>query len=292
MIPDESNYNSENQEYSRHSLRRKKRERMLRKQRKKLKRLKSFLRFILFLAILALGYFLVKLPGWYLAQNTFSNPNPEIIQLSNVKLVPPKVVYNQLKNIQVSKLPIFLVSVKPIKKELFKIPVFKNIYVRRYGFPARLEIIVKERVPAAVIKTDLKSKPIAFVTTDGILVTNRNFMGLVETKSVVKILANNPKIGTEWNVKRIEYIEKIVKSVEAYSSENVEYIDMRNPNDVYVRIDSTMVRLGLPDSTVFERIKRLYTILPKIDEVEGTIQYIDLSWDKVNYLKMKKSEPE
>jgi cell division septal protein FtsQ len=180
--------------------------------------------------------------------------------------------------------------VDPIKKELLKIPVFKNVYVRRYAFPARVDIILKERIPAAVIKIDLKAKPIAFVTTDGVLITNKNYMALSETKSAIKILVANPKIEKDWTVKRVEHIEKIVRTVEAYSSEKVHYIDMRNPNDVFVRIDSTNIRLGLLDSTVFDRIKRIYTILPQIDEVEGTIKYVDLSWDKVNYFKLQKTE--
>ena len=68
---------------------------------------------------------------------------------------------------------------------------------------------------------------------------------------------------------------------------------MNDPNDAYVKIETTNIRLGVLDSTVFERIKRIYTILPQIDGVEGTIKYIDLSWDKVNYLKMqdKKNKP-
>ena len=61
---------------------------------------------------------------------------------------------------------------------------------------------------------------------------------------------------------------------------------MRRPNDVYIAIESTNIRLGVLDSTVFERIKRINAILPKIDDVEGQVKYIDLSWDKVNYIKL------
>ena len=50
----------------------------------------------------------------------------------------------------------------------------------------------------------------------------------------------------------------------------------------------TSIRLGALDSTVFERIKRIYTILPQIKDMDSRIKYIDLSWDKVNYLKLKK----
>ena len=91
-------------------------------------------------------------------------------------------------------------------------------------------------------------------------------------------------------LKKYQEIEKIVQSVETYSNEKVEYIDMRKPNDVYVKIQTTSIRLGILDNTVFERIKRIYTILPQISEVNNKIKYIDLSWDRVNYLKLQKSK--
>jgi len=65
---------------------------------------------------------------------------------------------------------------------------------------------------------------------------------------------------------------------------------MRNPLDVYVKIKTTSVRLGVLDSSVFDRIKRIYTILPQIHEVHEKIKYIDLSWDNVNYLKLQQKD--
>ena len=82
-------------------------------------------------------------------------------------------------------------------------------------------------------------------------------------------------------------MQKIANSVENYSGEKVEYIDYRKTNDVYIKIKSSNIRLGALDSTVFERIKRIYTILPQITNLKGKIRYIDLSWDKVNYIKLK-----
>ena len=113
-------------------------------------------------------------------------------------------------------------------------------------------------------------------------------MGLSNSKSLLTILTTSSKLDKNWTVKRVNYIEKIVKAIETYSGEKVSYIDMRNPNDVYVKIEKTSIRLGALDSTVFERIKRIYTILPQIKDMDSRIKYIDLSWDKVNYLKLKK----
>ena len=271
-----------------HSVKHKQTERKIRKKRKKLNRLKSFLRSVLLIVLLFVIYEFVKLPQWYLPQDVFKKFDSNKIEIVNNNIVPDAVVYSSLKNIYVPKLPIFLMSVKPIKKELFKIPVIKNIYVRRYGFPARIQIILRERIPVAVIKTDLNAKPVAFFTSDGILIANKNYMGLSNSKSLLTILTTSSKLDKNWTVKRVNYIEKIVKAIETYSGEKVSYIDMRNPNDVYVKIENTSIRLGALDSTVFERIKRIYTILPQIKDMDSRIKYIDLSWDKVNYLKLKK----
>ena len=275
---------------AKHSLKRKRIERKIRKKRKKVKELKSFLRFISLILVVFLAYHFMKLPQWYLPKDTFSDQTGKNIEIINNDIIPDYVIRQSLKNLYVPKLPIFLIKVKPIKKELFKIPVIKNIYVRRYGCPARIQIIIRERQPIALIKTDLKAKPVAFFTADGILITHKNYMNLGNSKSALKILTNKPQLGKEWTVKKVQEVEKIVKAVETYSNEKVEYIDLRNPNDVYVKIQTTSIRLGQLDSTVFERIKRIYTILPQIEEVDSQIKYIDLSWDKVNYLKLKKTD--
>lgn len=286
MIENEDNNLSENiTENVKTSVKHKQKERHVRKKRKKQKRNQSVLRLLLILLLCFSGYKFFMLRGWYLPENAYSNPNTQIVEIVNNKIIPSKIIYDSIKNVNVSKLPIFLTSVKPLQHELYKIPVVKNIYIRRYGFPARIQVIIRERIPLAVIKKDLQSKPDAFFTVDGIAVVNKNYMNLAQTPESIKILANYNK---DWNFEKIKEIEKIVKSVEHYSKENVEYIDMRNPNDVYVKIQTTNIRLGVLDSTVLERIKRIYTILPHINEVDGQIKYIDLSWDKVNYLKMNK----
>ncbi len=275
---------------AKHSVKHKRLERKIRKKRKRVNRLKGFLRFVVTILLLYGAYHFFKLPQWYLPQDAFTKKDGKTVEIINNSIVPTSIIYEELQDVKVPRIPIFLMSVRPIKKEIFKIPVVKYIYVRRYGFPARIQIIIRERVPVAVIKTDLKSKPVAFFTADGVLVSNKNYMGLSETKSALKILTNSPKIDGFWTVKKVEEISNIVKAVESYSGQKVEYVDMKNPNDVYVKIQTTSIRLGMLDSTVYERIKRIYTILPQIGDMGNQAKYIDLSWDKVNYLKLKKNK--
>lgn len=274
-------------EIGKHSVHIKQKERRLRKKMKKLSRLKTFLRFVLFCTLISSIYFFVTLPGWYLNENTFSKPDVNAVEILNNKLIPTNIIYNSLRQIRVFHIPIFAMPVTPIKHELYKIPAVKSVYVRRYGFPARIKIIIRERTPMAVIKTDMNKLPVAFVTTDDVMVTNKNFMHLAESDSTLKILVKNPEFRKDWTVERVNYINKIAKEIETYSNEKVQYVDMRNSNDVYVKINSTNIRLGVLDSSVFERIKRIYTILPKLNSVDGEVKYIDLSWDKVNYFKLQ-----
>ena len=290
---DYSNINNRQEdEYKmvKHSVRHKQKERVIRKKRKKVNRLKSFARLATFLAVIFCAYKFLTLSGWYLPQNTFKNPTEERIQIVNNKIVPTYILNQTIKDVKVSPLPIFMMKSKPVKKALYGLPTTKKVYVRRYGFPARIQIIMREREPLAIIKTDLSAKPSAFFTTDGILIMNKNYMNLNGYSDVLNIITTSQNIKKEINTEKIREIEEIVKYVETYSNEKVEYIDMRIPNDVYVKIKTTSIRLGTIDSTIEERIKRIYTILPQLSKVNSEIQYIDLSWDKVNYLKLKKNK--
>ena len=241
-----------------HSVKHKQTERKIRKKRKKINRLKAFLRFGVLLLLIFLTYNFFKLSGWYLPKDTFLNPAKGRVQIVNNKIIPDYIINKSIKDLSVPHLPIFMMSVDPIKKEIYQIPVIKNVYIRRYGFPARVQIIINERIPIAIIKTDLKAKPAAFFTTDGVLITNKHYMNIPDDTSVLKILTTPYGLKKEISVNRVQEIEKIVKAVETYSNEKVEYIDIRKPNDVFVKIKTTSLRLGTLDNSVYERIKRIY----------------------------------
>lgn len=300
MIPEDDKNELKSSTYSdqiedaaqigRHSVHMNQKERLLRKKKKKRSRVKMLLRLLLFIILISGIYFFVTLPGWYLKSDTFSKPDGKTVEIVNNNIVPLNILYNSLRDLRVYNIPIFIMPVYPIKHELYKIPAIKSVYVRRYGFPARIQIIVRERIPMAVIKPDLNQIPVAFATTDNVIVTNKNFMHFAESDATLKILTKNPEFRKDWTIEKIQYIDKIAKAVETYSKEKVEYVDMRNPNDVYIKIQSTNIRLGVLDSSVFERIKRIGTILPELNKVDEKIKYVDLSWDKVNYLKIQSDE--
>jgi len=285
---DKRKYNAQQEDFYsiKNSVRYKKRERKIRKKRKKLTQLKSFLRFVTAVMLILLSYLIIKMPQWYLSPDAFKYPE-RTVEIANNKIIPDYVIYNSIRGLEVPKLPIFLVKTQPLLQQIYKIPVIKKVYIRRYGFPARFQIIVRERTPMAIIKTDLKNPPAAFFTSDGVLITNKSYMNIPD-ENILQIITTPQGLKNEITVKKIQEIERVVKAVETYSNEKVEYIDIRKANDVFVKIHTINIRLGVLDSTVYERIKRIYTILPQISNVDSRIQYIDLSWDKVNYLKLQK----
>ena len=123
---------------------------------------------------------------------------------------------------------------------------------------------------------------------DGTLI-GHEFMPLDPSIKTIKVLSygNKGDDYKKWDINKINEIEQIAKYVSVYSKEPVEYIDMRNPYDVYVKIKTVNIRLGKLDAGVYERIKRIPSILPQVKLVDAKVKYLDLSWEKVNYLKLE-----
>lgn len=271
-----------------HLVKKKRRERLVRKGRMKQERFRAFMRFILsIIFILGLGYAL-KSHGWFMDKNSFNYVGGRSVEIINNKIVPSHKILVLLKNSNVPNVPIYMAKTDSIKKELMKLAPIENVYIRRYAFPARIQIILRERIPVITISPDIKIAPVAFFTTDGKLI-GREFLPLDKSFKTILVLSYGNKGDDyhKWDLNKIHEIEKIAKHVESYSGESVEYIDLRNPNDVFVKIKTVNIRLGQLDENVFKRIERIPSLLPQVKLVDSKIKYLDLKWDKVNYLKLE-----
>lgn len=271
-----------------HLVKKKRRERLVRKGRMKQERFRAFVRFFLSLFfIFGLGYAL-KCNGWYMDKNAFNYVGGNSVEIINNNIVPSHKILALLKRSNVPNVPIYMARTGAIKKNLMKLSPVEDVYIRRYAFPARIQIILKERIPAMLIAPDEKSQPVAFFTTDGKLI-GKEFLPLKHQYNTIKVLSYGNKGDDyhKWDLNKIHELEKIKNYVETYSKESVEYIDLRNPNDVYVKIKSVNIRLGRLDDSVFKRIERIPSILPQVKMVDSKVKYLDLSWEKVNYLKLQ-----
>ena len=271
-----------------HLVKKKRRERIVRKGRMKQERFRAFVRFFLTVGMLLGLVYALKLGGWYMNADAFNKADGASVQIINNKIVTSAKIMTLLKNSDVPNVPLYMAKTSSIKKELLQLKPIENVYIRRYAFPARIQIIVRERIPVIMISPDEKLVPVAFFTTDGTLI-GHEYLPFKAQYKTIKVLSygNKGDDYRKWDLAKIKEIQKIVKYVETYSKEQVEYVDFRNPNDVYVKIKTVNIRLGKLDDEVYKRIERIPSILPQVKPVEKKVKYLDLSWDKVNYLKLK-----
>lgn len=284
---DDDDVQTVNHYYTHRRLQKNQMERKVRQSAMWLGRFRIIARLIITLLMLFVGYKLLKLHQWYLDEdifNSLSNPNLEIL---NNKIVPSYKILAALRRTDVPHIPIYRLHTDSIRQNILQLEPLEDVYIRRFWFPARLQIIVEERVPLLTISPNIKTPPVAFFATGGKLI-GRDYLPLDKSFKTILVLTYGAR-GDDyrtWNNEKVQFIARIAKAVEANSKEKVEYIDLRLPRDVYVKVKTANIRLGQLDDTVFDRINRIPTILPQVKMLDKKIKYIDLRWKDANYIKL------
>ena len=225
------------------------------------------------------------MPQWRLPANAFDTLNSPSLEIVNNNIVPEQKILSALRRNQVPTDPLFLVDTEYLKKSITQLEPVQDVYIRRFWFPARLQIIIIERTPIVTISPKEDVAPIAFFSSDGKLI-GREYMPLDEDYETVLVLTyGSGDDYRNWDVQKVKNFKKLADLIEAETGEDVEYIDYRNPKDVYVKIQTTSVRLGSLNPSVFEKIGRLPTLLPQVKMINKKVKYIDLRWDS-NYIKL------
>ena len=219
-----------------------------------------------------------------MSPKAFDSADSPYLEITNNKIVPTYYIIAALRKSEVPKVPIYMYNTDEIEENLKSLPPVENVYIRRFWFPARLQIIIQEDTPSITIAPDEKVEPIAFFTKTGKLI-GRDFLPLDKSFKTIKVLTYGTK-GDDyrhWNTQKIEQIEKLAKTVISGTKVPLEYIDLRTPNDVYIQLKDIRIRLGELDDTATERVKRLPSIMPQVQTLDKKIKYIDLRWKEKNF---------
>ena len=260
-------------------------QRKIRQSQRRLNRLRAFWKFFLVVSLTALGFFILKMPQWRLHTNAFDSLSSPALEIVNNKIVPSQKILSALRRNQVPLQPIFLVKTDNLKKSIKQLEPVRDVYIRRFWFPARLQIIVIERTPAITISPDIDVPPIAFFSTDGKLI-GREYMSRIDDYNTVKVITyGSGDDYRNWDRTKVNNFKKLAATVEMDSGEEVEYIDYRNPKDVYVKIPTVNIRLGSFNAGTFDKIHRIPSLLPQVKMLNKKVKYIDLRWD-TNYIKL------
>lgn len=266
-------------------LHRKKQKQLMRKVRKsshKVRTLLVFSRLLLFVLLIALIYFILNLKYWRLNPKAFSSLGNTSIKIENNYIATSDRILKAVQENPVPTCPIFLMNTDNIKDSILKIPPIQNVYIKRFWLPARIEILVQEREPAITIAPNENVPPIAFYTKDGTLI-GRAYLPLNPSFKTVKVLTYGTYAGSgKMDAEKIKFITTIARDIEQAAKEPVQYIDWRNPDDIYVKIPTVKIKLGsispltYPDT--LKKINGLPAILPKVREVDKKVKYLDLRW--------------
>lgn len=266
-------------------LKQAKMQRQIRRSQQRLRRFRALYRMFLVLGMIFLIFFILKMPQWRLHSNAFDRLDSPVLEIVNNRIVPSQKILFALRRNQVPLKPIFLVKTDNLKKSITQLEPIQTVYIRRFWFPARLQIIIIERTPVITISPSPEVPPIAFFSSDGKLI-GREYMPLSDDYNTVLVVTyGSGDDYRNWDSAKVNNFKKIANHIEAETGEKVEFIDYRNPKDVYVKIPTANIRLGSLNPSVYEKIERLPTLLPQVKMLNKKVKYIDLRWDS-NYIKL------
>ena len=275
-----------NHKYTRQRRKQQKRlQRQVKKSRRRLNRLRLIWKLFVLCLLTFLCFYILKMPQWRLHTNAFDSLKSPALEIVNNKIVPSQKVLSALRRNRVSTKPIFLVKTDNLKESIMQLEPVQDVYIRRFWYPARLKIIIVERVPALTISPDIEVPPIAFFSSDGKLI-GRDYMPLPDDYKTISIITYG--VGDDyrnWDKTKVNNFKKLAALVENASGEKIEYIDYRDPKDVYVKIPTVNIRLGSFNAGVYDKINRLRTLVPQVKMLNKKIKYLDLRWDS-NFIKL------
>ena len=251
------------------------------------RRIYKFCRFVFVLFIFYSAYRLCATHFWYLPTNIYENPSINLEVLGN-RIVSTERIISEMKSVPLKKEPLYKINPAETTKQIEKLPPIKRAYIRRYWIPARLVVMIEEVTPVLTISPAEDAPDVAAFAITGELIP-KEYLPLSEKQKTTKILTYGTK-GDDyenWDIERITNLHNLAIHLEEYSGEKVEYIDIRNPQNVFAKIQSVKLKLGKIDESVYERTKSIHDILPQIKPLIDKIQYVDLSWKDSKYLKME-----
>lgn len=265
--------------------------RQINSKRQQVRVFRGLLRLGIVLLIVVFGISVLKLPQWHLNQNALKHAEPWVLTIEGNTITPTYKIVDMIRQTELANVAIYRLDTRELEKNITQLEAIKKVYVRRFWLPARLLIAVEERTPVFEITPNLEMAPISAITNDGIFI-GRDYMPLSKKFHTTKILSYGVRGDDyeKWTQSRVDELQKFIKAIEAYSGQKVEYLDLRNPKDVYVKLEDVLVRFGEINDSTFGRAQWLATIIPETKNFKQKIKYIDLRWEEAHYIKLDGSE--
>ncbi len=274
--------------YQKRRLKVNKIKRQINANRVNLQKIRMLLSFILISGICYFCYWFLKLPAWYIPTSKLESADKSVFIIQGNNLTPTYKIYDVIRQTQLPYKQIFRLKTNELEQNLSQLQSVKKAYIRRYWFPARLIISLEERTPAFVLVPNLEAEPNSALTTDGVLI-DHDYFPLKSTIKTKKLLTYGVRDGVDevWDKEKVDSLLKLVRAIETYSGQEVQYIDIRNQKDVYIMIKEYLIRFGEISDSSLNRAKWIASILPEARKINQKIKYIDLRWEDSYYLRLE-----
>jgi len=251
-------------------------------------RIKLLLSLLLTISLCFLGLKILKSPQWYMDLNKLNSADPSVLKIQGNIITPNHKVINMIRQTQLPYTQIFRLNTKELEQNISQLQPIKKVYVRRHWFPARITVALDERTPAFLLAPNLEAQPHSALTTDGVLI-DHDYLPLNPSIKVIKLLTYGVKDGVDvvWDKAKVGEILKLIRAIETYSGQQVQYIDLRNNKDVYIMLKEYLIRFGEINETSLTRVKSIAAILPEAKKIQQKIKYIDLRWEDSSYFRLE-----
>ena len=279
--------------YQKRRLKVRKIKRQVMANRAKLTRLRVLLSLILMILACFCSKKVLKMSQWYIDMDKLSHADSSVLTIQGNNITPDYKIINIIRQTQLPNVQIFRLNTKELEENIMQLQTVKKVFIRRYWFPARLNIALDERTPVFLISPNLESEPNSALTTDGILIDHEYFPFKNPVKAK-KLLTYGVRNGLDevWDKKKVDELIKLTKVIEMYSNQEVQYIDIRDKSDVYIMLKDYLVRFGEINDTAQARAKCIASILPQAEKYGKKTKYIDLRWDDSRYIRLEGAKEE
>jgi cell division septal protein FtsQ len=253
-----------------------------RRQRKKVARRARFrrqmVRYMVLCCLLVLGWSgFTKLP-W-----TLKHGQEDIVVHGN-QFASVQQVRDSIKD--VGNTPLYRLNPRQLEQQVLALKAVKHAFVRRYALPQpRLVVEVLEEFPWASFAQDPESPPESVIAQSGRIIPIKDFPSITQPslvfygKSSFKLSQTNVAQWAKW----VGYISE-------QTGQPVQFVDLRQNNDVRVQNGDLYLKLGTADNTLTRRLGRLTSVLAAVQPMKSRIEYIDLSLDNNIPLKVAKKD--
>ncbi len=277
--------------YQKRRLKVNKVKRLLNSRRVFLLRFRILLSLVMVVGICYCGIKVLRLPMWYIDQEKINQADPYILKISGNKITPKSKIIEMVHQVTLPDTQIFRLKTDELENKISTLQPIKKVYVRRFWFPARLNILIDERTPVFLLSPNLETEPNCVITADGAKINNE-FLPFIDRSKTKRILTYGVTDGKDevWNKKKVEEMISLVKAIESYSNQKVQYVDIRKQKDIYIMLQKYLIRFGQIDDSALSRAKWTASILPEAEKYSDKVKYIDLRWENSHYLRLKGSK--